>query len=112
MLDLVMETDIPAALQELKTMAEKLKALREWAKLAEDEARPNLPPSFQLGSNLGEDARPLYAAFVGKALSVQITLNAPNLAVSPADKEKWQNMLDHLRKQIRLLHLTESFIKP
>ena len=106
MLDLVMETDIPEALQELKTMAEKLKALREWAKLAEEEARPNLPPSFQLGSNLGEDTRPLYAAFVGKALSVQTTLNEPNFSVTPADKRKWQNMLDTLQGQIRLLHLT------
>ena len=112
MLNLVMETDIPEALQELKTVGEKLKALREWAKLAEEETRPEVPPSFQLGNHLGEDARPLYAAFVGKALSVQITLNDPNLVVTPADKGKWQNMLDHLQRQIRLLHLTESFIKP
>ena len=106
MLDLVMETDIPAALQELKELAEKLKALREWAKLAEEEARPGIPPSFQLSNHLEDDVRPVYAAFAGKVLSVQSTLNDPNFAATPADKRKWQNMLDNLQGQIRLLHLT------
>jgi len=112
MLDLVMETDIPATLQELKEMAEKLKALREWAKLAEEEARPGIPPSFQLSNNLEDDVRPVYAAFAGKALGVQISLNDPNFAVTPADKQEWHNVLERLQRQVRLLHLTESFIRP
>ena len=112
MLDLVMETDIPATLQELEEIAEELKALREWAKLAEEEARPEIPPSFQISNHLEEDTRPVYAAFASKALSVQIALNDPNVAVTPADKQEWHNVLERLQRQVRVLHLTESFIKP
>ena len=107
-----METDIPAALHELKELAEKLKVLGEWGKLAEEEARPEIPPSFQLGNNLEEDSRPVYAAFVSKALSLRIVLNDPNFVVAPAQKNKWQIMLDRLQRQVRCLHLTESFIRP
>ena len=112
MLDLVMEIDIPAALQELKELAEKLKALREWARLAEEEARPEIPPSFQLSNNLEEDARPVYAAFVSKAFSTRCALNDPNLTITPAQKQEWQNMLDELQRQVRILHSTETFIRP
>ena len=112
MLDLVMETDIPADLQELKELAEKLKASREWAKLDEEEARPDIPPSFQLSNHLEDDARQLYAAFASKALSVQIALNDPNFAVTPDDKQEWHNSLERLQRQVRPLHLTESFIRP
>ena len=112
MLDLVMETDIPAVLQELKELAEKLKALREWVRLDEEEVRPELPPSFQLRSNLEEDVRPVYAAFVSKALSLRIALNDPSFVVAPAQKNEWQIMLDGLQRQVRCLHLTESFIRP
>ena len=107
-----METDIPEALQELKELAVKLKTLREWAKLAEEEARSELPPSFQLSNNPEKDARPVYAAFVSKALGVRIALNDPNYDVTPADKREWHNMLDRLQRQVRVLHLVESFIKP
>ena len=107
-----MAADIPALLQELTELFGKLSELREWAKLAEQEARPEVPPSFQLNNHIEEDTRPVYAAFVSKALSTRIALNDPNLTVTPAQKQEWQNTLDDLQNQVRLLHSTESFIRP
>ena len=112
MLGLIMSADIPATLQELTELLEKLSELREWSKLAEQEARPEVPPSFRLNNHIEEDARTAYAAFVSKALSTRIALNDPNLTVTPAQKQEWHNMLDRMQRQVRIIHSTESFIKP
>ena len=112
MLGFTMSADIPAMLQELARLLEKLKELLEWAKLAEQEARPEVPPSFQLNSHVEEETRPVYAAFVSKALSTRIALNDPNLTVTPAQKQEWQNMLDRLQGQVHSMRSTETFITP
>ncbi len=65
-----------------------------------------------LSNNLEEDTRPVYAAFAGKALRVRIALNDPNFVVTPADKREWQDRLDRMQRQVRVLHLAESFIRP
>ena len=105
-----MKPNIPAGLRDLAKILEKLKTLHEWAKLAKQEARPDVPPSFRLGNHLAEDIRIQYTAFVSTALDIREALNNPATSASPEQHRRWQRRLRQLEREAQLLDLTERFI--
>ena len=106
-----MAFNIPAALRQLATTLDKLKELNEWTKLARQEARPGVPPSFQLNNHLTEDIRLHYAVFVATVMDIQDVLNNPALGIPATDQNRWRRRLQKFQKQIQELDLMQSFIK-
>jgi len=103
---------VTEALDALAGTIGKLRELREWHALEQEELRPGVPPSFRLSNHTREDALSVYFAFEAGALAVQETLNDPDLAASPMERHQWQNRLDGLRAQVRGVADSERFIRP
>ena len=109
---LAMAIDIPVALDDLARIIAKIKELLEWARLEQQEARPEVPPSFRLSNHADEDLRLQCGLFVSKDLALRLILNTPSPSTPAADKAQWQRELHHLEEEVRALGLAERFISP
>ena len=106
-----MAFNIPAALRQLATTLDKLKELNEWTKLARQETKPGVPPSFRLNDHLTEDIRVQYSVFIATVMDIQDVLNNPALGIPAIHQTRWRRRLQELQKQIQELDLGHSFIK-
>ena len=106
-----MISDVPAALSALSEIVRRLKALREWQKLEQQEARPDISPSFRVMTDTDENLRLQCGLFTGKAFALRGILNSCRLA-NATDRVRWQQELHHLEEEVRGLGLAERFISP
>ena len=106
-----MISDVPAALSALSEIVRRLKALREWQKLEQQESRPDIPPSFRVMTDTDESLRLQYGLFTGKAFALRGILDSCRLA-NATDRVRWQLELYHLEEEVRGLGLAERFISP
>lgn len=105
-----MTFDVSAGLLDLARMVAKLKELKEWQKLEQQEARPDLPPSFRPCNHVEEELRIQHAAFISTAMNLREALANPALTTSLEQRERWQRRLRHLECEVQVLGLTERFI--
>ena len=96
--------NIPAGLRELGNQLRKLKELEEWAKLARQEARPDVPPSFRPSNHVEEDICLNYAAFLSTNLDIREALNDPTLVIPARKRQQWQRRLGQLEQELRVIH--------
>lgn len=105
-----MTFDVTAGLLDLARMVAKLKDLKEWQKLEQQEARPDLPPSFRLCNHVEEELRLQHSAFLGLSMDLQEALNDSTLVTSPEQRARWQRRLRQLEQEVQALGLTARFI--
>ena len=105
-----MISDVPAALSALSEIVRRLKALKEWQKLEQQEARPDIPPSFRIMTDTDEDLRFQYGLFLSKASELRRILGNSIPSLSDDDRSRLRRELHHLEEQVGLLGLGERFI--
>jgi hypothetical protein len=107
-----MQADIPGALRDLKTVADRIEELLEWEKLAQQERRPHVPPAFQLREHLPTEIVGLYSVFLTLSESAHRALdqaNAPDACTEVAD---WRKTLQQLEQRVSGWRISARFIKP
>ena len=107
-----MATDVAAAFCSLAEIVARIKELREWQKLEQQEARPEVPPSFRISTDTDEDLRQCYNLFLSKDLELRRLLNSHTALMPVAGRSSWQERLHDLEEQVRGLGLAERFISP
>jgi hypothetical protein len=105
-----MTFDIPTGLRDLARKVEKIRELEEWEKLDRQQARFDLPPSFQPSNHSDEELRHERDAFLSLAMNLERILNSPLPAVSPSQRELWQSQFRELKRQVDLPLSTTRFI--
>ena len=107
-----MQADIPGALRDLKTVADRIEELLEWEQLAQQERDPHLPPAFQLRDHLPTEIVGLYSAFLTLTETAHRALNdatGPNTCPESLD---WRKALLKLERRVARWHISERFIRP
>ena len=95
-----MPIDIPDALQSLDDLVDRIAALIEWDKLAQQERRPDMLASSSPRDSIQEDVKSLYGAFVESSVSIREFLDLPDSVWTPAQRTKWLKQLNKLQRMM------------
>ena len=85
-----MVSDISAGLADLADILGKIRASQAWEALAREEARRELPPSFQFSNRTDEDIRIWCGMFLRKAVDIQQELNDHAESIPQSQRQEWQ----------------------
>ena len=105
-----MTFNVTAGLLDLARMVAKLKQFKEWQKLEQQEARPDLPPSFRISNHVEEELQLQYSAFLSLSMDLQEALNDSSFVTSAEQRARWQRRLRQLEQEVQILGLTARFI--
>ncbi len=105
-----MYIDIPEALGALGQIVDRIAEMIEWEKLARQERRPCVPPSFQLADHFGEEMDSLCSSFISLDIDIHEALDRPDLDCSPEQRRGWRRQLLHLEKQAGELQNTAKLL--
>ena len=75
-----MQVDIPGALHDPAKVADRIAALLEWEKLAQQERGSRALPTFQLRDHDREDIADLYGGFLNLSMSIKMSWTETELS--------------------------------
>jgi hypothetical protein len=104
--------DIPGALRDLGTVADRLATLLEWEKLAEQERGSRALPPFRLADHNRKDILDLYGRFLSLGTCVSNILERMNHQFPPEQAEYWWEQLRQLQQRVEGFGIIDKFIKP
>jgi hypothetical protein len=104
-----MGPDIPAGIDQLQLLLDRMLTLTEWAKVTQPQDQRRLPSSFQLKDHIAEDMQALYGTFVSMANAIKDLLNLYTWEVSTAQRDQWMNRVLKLESRVRSLQVTERY---
>lgn len=107
-----MQVDIPAALQELKRVADRIEELLEWEKLAQQERGSRALPPFQLRDHDRKDIIDLFGWFLNLSMSIHEVLDRPDFEALGEQRQRWQRRLRALEERVQGLGIIDKYIKP
>jgi hypothetical protein len=106
------EVNVEAGLKQLSAGLREVRALLEWAELAEAETRPGTPPSFRLDHHVQEDLVVQTGGFIKTAMDLAEVLSQPGGQWgTEAERTRWKKKLFNLEEQFRKLRLRDTFIR-
>jgi len=106
-----MNIDVPAALRDLEKVADRIAAMLEWQKLAEQERGSRSLPPFLLSQKNARELDELAAHFSFLCMSLRMHLDDPELVCSGSQRETWRETLHQLEKWVYSLGRDDRFIK-
>ena len=106
-----MKVDIPGALRSLQQVVDRIAVLIEWEKLARQERKPHVPPSFQPADHFYEDLEMMCASFWNLVYDIHEAINRPDVAATDEQRRRWKRQLDQLEKQAGELQFIAKLIK-
>lgn len=106
-----MNIDVPAALRDLEKVADRIAAMLEWQKLAQQERGSRSLPPFVLSQKNWQEFSELQAQFSFLCMSLHMTLEDPELTCSGRQRETWREALHKLEKWVYSLGRDDRFIK-
>ena len=106
-----MRIDVTAALRDLNRVVDRIAELIEWEKLAKQERRPHVPPSFQPADHFPEDMESLCNSLFSLDSSIHKLLDRPDLETSDEQREQWKRQLRQLEKRFGKLQFTAKLIR-
>jgi len=104
--------DFTADLQGLRESLRRLQALRAWHQLKEQEAKPGLPPSFQMYDPTAIELWNEYSRFLSLCRRVRAAINQPRRAVPHSLRTKVSKELQTLELQAHQLVLSADQGRP
>lgn len=104
--------DFTADLQGLRESLRHLHALRAWCQLKEQEARPGLPPSFQMYDPTPTELQQEYSRFLSLCHRVRTVMNLPRHGVAHSVRTKVSKELQTLELQAHRLGLSADRGRP
>ena len=107
-----MQIDIPGGLRELASVADRLAALLEWEKLAEQERGSRSLPPFRLRDYNCQDIIDLYGRFLNLSTSITKVLERAGNAFPPEQTDIWWRQLRTLGQRVHGFGIIDRFIKP
>ena len=102
-------TDLQAGLRDLNESLGRMRTLRAWAQLKEDEARPHQPPSFQIYDPTATDLKNEYSHFLSTFNQVRRLLREHATPLSAPVRETLLRRLTALERQVRQFNLPERW---
>lgn len=106
-----MNIDVPAALRDLEKVADRIAAMLEWEKLAQQERGSRSLPPFVFSQKNWQEFSELRAQFSFLCMSLHMTLGDPELACSGSQREAWREALRKLEEWVYSLGRDDRFIK-
>ena len=111
---MVFKVNIPAALQGLSRIHNRLLELVEWDQLARQEARHDLPPAFRpqtsFRKQLRDDVRSMHHHFLGLASNIGHVLSRYDFACTEDDRSAWSAWLNRLENEVLGLQIGTRFL--
>jgi hypothetical protein len=104
--------DFTADLQGLRESLRRLQALWAWHQLKEQEAKPGLPPSFQVYDPTATELRNEYSHFLFICRRLRAAMNQPRRAVPHSLRIKTSTELQTLELQAHRLGLSAGQGRP
>ena len=104
--------DFAAALQGLQESLRRLQALRAWHQLKEQEAKPGLPPSFQMYDPTAMELWNEYSRFLSLCRRVRAVINQAGHRVAHSVRTKVSKELQTLERQAHRLGLSAGQGRP
>ena len=106
------EKEIKTGLKELDNCLEQIKGLLAWEQLKLQERRSDQPLGFYLADTTDEDIKNQYSLFLATALKIHRLFDeAEQHSLSKNQKAYFKDKLFKLEFQLKMLGLTERFIK-
>ena len=111
---MVFKANVPAGLQGLAQVRNRLLELIEWDQLARQEERRDLPPAFRpqtsFREQVREDVRNMYHHFLGLASNIEHVLRRYDFACTEDDRSAWSSRLDRLENEVFGLQIGKRFL--
>jgi hypothetical protein len=104
-----MTPDIPAGLEQLELLLNKMLELVEWQKISQPAHQRRLPPAFQLQDHIPEEMNVLYGTFLALAGTVHEALKQGPGPIPVAQHEQRLTRLRQLEQRVHELRVTERY---
>lgn len=106
----MVDVDLEAGLRSLRQSLGRIKALLAWEQLKQGEAKPGLPPAFQITDSIDADLKNEYSFFLFTAVEMHGLLNdSTALKISEEKRQYFKKQLLRLENQLRSLNLPVRF---
>jgi len=107
-----MQVDITGGLRDLAKAADRIAALFEWEKLAEQERGSRALPGFRIRNHNREDIIDLYGAFLSLSRSLHAVLNGTDIGFTTEQWKDWQEELREVEERVQSFNIMDKYIKP
>lgn len=107
-----MNIDIPGALHELSSVADRLMALLEWDRLAQEERGTSALPPFHIRDHNRRDIIDLYSAFLNLRETLQRVLEQSAFEYPAEERDLWLRTLREMNDRVSSQEIMQRFIRP
>ena len=109
----MVQADLDAGLKSLRQGLRRINSLLAWQQLKQAEARPGLPPAFQIADSIDVDLKNEYSFFLFTAVEMHWLLNDPTaLDISEEKRQYLRKQLLRLENQLHSLDIPARFYPP
>jgi hypothetical protein len=107
-----MEIDVAGALRDLGLVADRLAALLEWEKLAQQERGSRKLPPFSFRDHNRNDIIDLYGHFLSLSSSLHAILDSTDGTFVDEERHTWWRQLRKLEDRVQCFGIMDNYIKP